>query len=517
MPDSPPWPDPARTIEMMGARLGLWWWNLSNDEIFWSDGCYDALGLSREDYTPGPEMKRMHPDDVDRVRRALPTHRDGRLREITYRAIDGAGGVRHISAQAVFHQPEDGAGPFMLGTMSNVTDLVETREELRRSAEVARHMQRTEIIGRIAGGVAHDFNNLLSVVVANAELIEIDPADADNVESRDEILEACDRGKDLTMRLLGFARPSEHDPRPHQIGAIIEGALKLMRRAATESVEFRFQVAGDLWPAMLDRALLESSLINIVINAREAMPDGGAITFEAENVRVGEADMVEGERVAPGRYVRLTVTDTGAGIPAELVDRVHEPFFSTKGPHFGAGLGLAMVHAFVRRSGGALKVRSEVGVGTSIVMHLPAAPAEDRRPSPRRAAAPDLDRLAGARVLLVEDEAAIRTITTRMLTDAGMSVVAAANGDRARAIFETDATGFDLLLSDVVMPGALQGHHLAAALLERRPSLRVILMSGYPNDAIRGMRSLPPGCRMMRKPIRKADLLQAIANALSDR
>jgi signal transduction histidine kinase len=373
-----------------------------------------------------------------------------------------------------------------------------------------RQAQRMEAVGQLAGGVAHDFNNLLAVIMNYTDFIadglgEEHPLQQDVAEVR----KAAKRAADLTRQLLIFSRRDLVEPSVIDVNHSITDLLKLLHRTIGEEIELRTVLATDLPPVLADSGELEQILVNLVVNARDAISGPGTITVETDEQLIDEEAARAHADLVVGRYVRISVTDTGCGMTPDVASRVFEPFFTTKGRGSGTGLGLSTVYGITKRYGGYPTVYSEVDVGTTFKVYLPAT--EDSV----EVRAPDEPRLEVARkgetVLLVEDEDAVRTACRRILERAGFNVFEASNGADALA----DAPeSVDLLLTDVIMPGGLSGRELADSLQERRPGLRVLYMSGYNADAIATRGILEPGITVVEKPFTSSDLITKVREVL---
>jgi len=383
--------------------------------------------------------------------------------------------------------------------------------ERKRHEAQLRESQRLEAIGQLTGGVAHDFNNLLTVILGNAELLaEALGSDPRLCELATMIRDAAGRGADLTQRLLAFARRQPLAPEPVFVNERLDELEGLLRRTLTENVELRVVRGADLWPAFVDAAQLEAALLNLALNARDAMPRGGTLTVETANIELDEVYAAQHVEVTPGPYVLLAVSDTGTGIAPGDLERVFDPFFSTK--HKGTGLGLSMVHGFIKQSGGHVKVYSEAGEGTTVKLYLPRAESESpARPAPVK---PPPDTGGHELVLVVEDDELVRRHAERVLGELGYRVRTAADGRQALAIIEGDPA-IDLLFTDVIMPGGVSGPELAKAAAELRPGLRVLYTSGYTENAIVHHGRLDPGVHLLPKPYRRSDLARKIREALA--
>ena len=374
--------------------------------------------------------------------------------------------------------------------------------------------QRMEAIGQLTGGVAHDFNNLLTVVLGNADLLaEMSADDPARRQLAEMIGAAAQRGAALTQQLLAFARKQPLDPSVVDVSQRVAALDSMLRRTLGEHIEIELVRAAGLWPAMVDPAQLENALLNLCLNARDAMPTGGKLTLETANAALDQRYADQHPDVAPGQYVMLAVSDTGVGIPPEHLARVFEPFFTTKEKGRGTGLGLAMVYGFAKQSAGHVGVYSEPGHGTTIKLYLPRA--QGARPAPVDPKAQEPAIRGGTEsVLVVEDDEPVRQLACLELRALGYRVLEAPNGADALRIVESDEP-IELLFTDVVMPGGMSGRQLADAARQLRPGLRVLYTSGYTENAIVHHGRLDPGVMLLPKPYRRADLARAIRTALS--
>ncbi len=387
----------------------------------------------------------------------------------------------------------------------NITERLAMEEQLRQS-------QRLEAIGQLTGGIAHDFNNLLTVIMGNSEMLrESLDEDSHAVEISDMITTAAQRGSELTQRLLAFARRQPLKPQPVDLNRLVAGMEALLRRSLGQHIEIEMARAGGLWLAMVDRTQLESALLNLCINGRDAMPGGGRLTIETANARL-DHDYAEHHGIDPGQYVMLAVTDNGRGIPADHLDRVFEPFFTTKEHGKGTGLGLSMIYGFVKQSSGHIRIYSEVGEGTTVRIYLPRTreigvkdefDSEASQPGP-----------GSETVLVVEDDDLVRRFAREQLESLGYRVVEASDGPSALAAIEREAV-VDLLFTDIIMPGGMNGRELADQVREHRPGIKVLFTSGYSDNAIAHQGRLDPDVQLLSKPYRRADLARRIRDVLS--
>jgi CheY-like chemotaxis protein/two-component sensor histidine kinase len=371
-----------------------------------------------------------------------------------------------------------------------------------------------EAVGQLTGGVAHDFNNILTVVTGGIEMI------ADGVKDRPELAriaemidEAVDRGSSLTHQLLSFARRQPLQPRAINVNALVLDAARLLRPTLGERIEIETRLAQGPWLALADPVQLGNALINLAINARDAMPSGGSLTFETANVVLDADYAAQNAELTPGAYAMVAVSDNGCGMPASVRDRVFDPFFTTKPVGKGTGLGLSMVYGFVRQSGGHIKIYSEEGIGTTMKIYLPRAVGVADAMQP--ATAPEI---FGGResVLVVEDDDLVRQYVMTNLAALGYAAVAAAGASEALSL-AAHSPPFDLLLTDVILGAGFNGRELANELVRRQPSLRVLYTSGYTEDVIVHHGRLDAGLHLLTKPYRRADLARMIRLVLDEK
>jgi signal transduction histidine kinase/CheY-like chemotaxis protein len=375
-----------------------------------------------------------------------------------------------------------------------------------------RQAQKMEAIGQLTGGIAHDFNNVLTVITGTIEILAEEVSAKPTLAAIVKLIsEAADRGAELTAHLLAFARKQPLRPREVDVNRLVVDAAKLMRPTLGEHIEIRSTLMEQVWTASVDPGQLSSALLNLAINARDAMPDGGKLVLETKNVTFDEEYAAANGDVQPGNYVMVAVSDTGAGIPAAIIDRVFEPFFTSKEVGKGSGLGLSMVYGFVKQSGGHIKVYSEEGHGTTFRLYLPRTDAPAVQP-----AEPLPAEIEGGNetILVVEDDELVRAYVSTQLRGLGYTTLTAANGAEALAIADRGAA-FDLLFTDVIMPGPLNGRQLAAEMLQRRSQLKVLFTSGYTENAIIHHGRLDSGVLLLAKPYRKLDLARMLRVALN--
>jgi signal transduction histidine kinase len=381
-----------------------------------------------------------------------------------------------------------------------------------RAEEVQRNSQKMRALGELTGGVAHDFNNLLTVIAGNLDLLQNKKSlDADAQRYVAGALRGVDRGTSLTQHLLAFGRRQPLAPRPIDVNRLAaEMTSGMLRRSLGERIDIKIVESAGLWPAYADPAQVENAILNLAINARDAMQGGGKLTIETANVTLDEQYAAQNEEVTHGQYVMIAVSDTGKGMPPEVIARAFEPFFTTKEEGKGSGLGLAMVHGFAKQSKGHVKIYSETGSGTSVKLYLP----RSQRAVAEEPQAPAMLPRGSASVLVVEDDADVRRIAVAQLTDLGYRVLDAADAESGLKIF-TETGNIDLLLTDVVLPGRLRGRDLADLISRASPATKILFMSGYTENAIVHDGKLDEGTLLLSKPFRREDLAKKVALALN--
>ena len=398
----------------------------------------------------------------------------------------------------------------------DVTGQREQADALRRSEEQLRQAQKMEAVGQLTGGLAHDFNNLLTSISGSLELLQVRLSQG-RLADFDRYLSAAQgaarRAAALTHRLLAFSRRQTLDPKPTDVNKLVRGMEELVRRTVGPAVAIEVVGAVGLWPTLVDPGQLENALLNLCINARDAMPDGGRITIETANTWLDERAGRERD-LPPGQYVSLSVSDTGAGMTPEVIARAFDPFFTTKPIGQGTGLGLSMVYGFARQSNGQVRIYSEVGQGTNVCVYLP-------RSGRAESGAGELDDLIdapraeqGETVLVVDDEPTVRMLVTEVLEDLGYTAIEAMDGNAGLRVLQSDAR-IDLLVTDVGLPGGMNGRQVADAGRAIRPGLKVLFITGYAENAVVGNGHLDPGMHVLTKPFAMETLARRIRELVS--
>ncbi|TAL04885.1 MAG: hybrid sensor histidine kinase/response regulator, partial [Rhodospirillaceae bacterium] len=398
------------------------------------------------------------------------------------------------------------------GDITHSVTIHEDVTEVRQREELLLEAQKMESVGQLTGGIAHDFNNLLTAIKSNAEDLRDDLKDSPILQSQAEIvLEAADRGAGLVAQLMAFARKQELQPKVVDVNALLERFTKLLRSTLPAHVDIDIRNVARLPAIYVDPGRLETAILNLAVNARDAMADGGTVTIET-SLKTLDADYVaEHIEVQQGDYVLIAVTDTGTGMPADVVERAFVPFFTTKEVGKGTGLGLSMVYGFVKQSGGHARIYSEVGLGTVVKIYLPAldqaAPSEDQPANGNKA------KPGTGSILLVEDDPIVRQSISGKLTRLGYQVVTASNALDAIETLKSNPH-FDLVFSDVIMPGPMNGADLVREVRRRWPAMNVLLTSGYTESTVLGKVTLPADVHLLSKPYSNSELAKVIGEAI---
>jgi PAS domain S-box-containing protein len=457
------------------------------------------LGYSPEELIGRGAAEILYPDDLEATRVEMRQARRGRhMRNFETRYVHKSGRIVTLAWTGVWSAPE--RQYFFTGR--DMTERIAAEEQLHQA-------QKMEAVGQLTGGVAHDFNNLLGVVVGNLDLLRERLAeDADSAELLEEALGAALRGADVTRQLLAFSRRQPLQPKLVEPNETVSGMSKLLSRAIGEQIQVRLHLPEKaVWSVLIDPAQLESAILNLAVNARDAMPNGGTLTIETANLSFDAQEADAHVECSAGDYVMIAVSDTGSGMPPEIVARVFEPFFSTKGVGKGTGLGLSMVYGFVKQSGGNAKIYSEVGIGTTIRLYLPRAAAEAK---PQYVAPPTaVPSRGGETILVVEDNEAMRRLALRQLRELGYETLDASNASEALVTLASDRM-IDLLFTDIVMPGGMDGHELARRAREMRPDIKILFTSGFTAAAASATIAVELADRLISKPFRKTELASRI-------
>jgi signal transduction histidine kinase len=423
-------------------------------------------------------------------------------------------GFANVLAEAVSTASRGAALQF---TVDQMKALVEEKDRLldeKTAADVQlRQSQKMEAVGQLTGGIAHDLNNILTVITGTIEILAEAVADRPELAAIAKMIdEAAARGGDLTQRLLAFARKQPLQPREVDVNSLAIEAANLLRPTLGENVEVHMMLAGDASHALIDPSQLTNAILNLALNARDAMPDGGKLSIETSNVVLDDNYVAMNSDVTAGNYVMVAVTDSGHGIPPDILNHVFEPFFTTKDVDKGSGLGLSMVYGFVKQSNGHIKIYSEEGHGTTVRIYLPQVIGGVTRPVEEASASG----IEGGHetILVVEDDSLVRAFVVGQIASLGYATLSAVNAAEALLIIDS-AQQIDLLFTDMIMPGSMNGRQLADAALQHRGSLKILFTSGYSNEVIIHHGHLDVGVLLLAKPYRKSDLARMLRAALA--
>jgi PAS domain S-box-containing protein len=490
------------------AALGNWEAGATPDCVYdWSDEVYSIFGVSKATFTPNRDnfYAMVHPEDRDRVRAAFDASVAGRKPyNVEHRIIRPDGAMRHVREQAEPEADESGAVR-MIGTVQDITEYKRLQDQFLQA-------QRLESVGRLAGGVAHDFNNLLTVIIGYSDLVlaELTPDSALTVQM-EEIRKAAQCAADLTGQLLAFSRKQIVKPKTLDLNALIADVENMLQRLIGEDVQLITHAGSSLDLVMADPGQITQVLMNLAVNSRDAMPNGGKLILETRNVVFDEGYSEKHPYLKPGHYVHLSVSDTGAGMSEETRNHLFEPFFTTKEKGKGTGLGLSTVYGIVKQSGGHIWVYSEPGVGTTFNVCLPrAAPGSGTVEPPSGTVAV----LRGSEtVLVVEDQQEVRQLARDVLQGYGYEVLDAGSGEEALELCRAHGGPIHLLLTDVVMP-VMTGSELADKIKALRPEIRVLFMSGYTDNVIVHHGALEAEVAYLQKPFSPLSLALKVREAL---
>ncbi|MFZ5789992.1 MAG: PAS domain-containing protein [Pseudomonadota bacterium] len=492
------------------AQLGNWEWNVLSNELWWSDEIYRIFGVTPGAFAPTYPafLELIHPDDRAFVESEVAAAlRRERPYSIDHRIIRPNGEIRYLHEEGEIAFDENGHPLRMTGAVQDITERRAMEEQLKQA-------QKMEAVGQLTGGIAHDFNNLLGVIVGNLDLLALRLADLpEERELLERAVGAVERGSSLTHRLLAFSRRQELRPQLTDINALIMETSELLKRTLGESVGVRTLVGEGAWRCLVDPAQLESAILNLAINARDAMPEGGCLTIATAGETFDEKSATAG--LAPGDHVVIAVTDSGHGMPPEVQARAFEPFFTTKQVGKGSGLGLSMVYGFVKQSGGHIVIDSAVGRGTTVRIYLPRSEAAGEG-----AAGPDAGGPAaegpGRTVLVVEDNPAMRDFSRNALLELGYEPVVAEDASSALGLLERRAD-VAILFTDVILGTGMSGVDLVREAKKCRPDLKVLFTSGFIGGDALSKQGLDPERELLTKPFRAAELGKRLARLIAER
>jgi PAS domain S-box-containing protein len=501
----------------------IWDWNLASNRIDWNEAVGVLFGYAAEEVEPSGDwwIEHIHPGDRDRIYTSIHAVIDGAEEHwaAEYRFRRGDGTFAHVFDRGHVIRDEQGRATRMIGAMLDLTERKRAEERLRElnetlesrvterttelmaTQDALRQAQKMEAVGQLTGGLAHDFNNLLTGISGSLEMMQVRISQGRVAEVERYVNAAqgaAKRAAALTHRLLAFSRRQTLAPKPTDVKKLVAGMEDLIGRTVGPAIEIETVNAAGLWPSLIDPSQLENAILNLSINARDAMPEGGKITIETGN-RWMDQRAAEQRGLEPGQYISLCVSDTGTGMAPDVIEKAFDPFFTTKPIGTGTGLGLSMIYGFAKQSGGSVGIYSEVGQGTMVCIYLPrhagTAKAEESEAGveePPRAE-------AGETVLVVDDEPTVRMLVAEVLTDLGYTAIEAADGAAGLKVLNSDLR-IDLLITDVGLPGGMNGRQVADAARDVRPGLKVLFITGYAENAVLSHGHLDPGMHVLTKP-----------------
>ncbi len=490
------------------ASIGSWDWNIQNETLSWSKQTYSHFGFKPGEITPTYDGFKnfVHPDDRKHVENAVEKALKGDAPYSVETRVINADGVEWIMhAQGLVYRDDKGNPIRFIGTTQDITERKQMEEALRRA-------QKMDAVGQLTGGIAHDFNNILSIIMGNLSLLK------DQVKDEGKLLErittidgATHRAAELVKQLLGFSRRQETDVIVSNLNRIIEGMDNLIKRSVTPEIEVDEQLAENLWVTGINQGDFQDALLNLILNARDAMPSGGRLTIETRNCTLNAAFCAQHPNLVAGEYVQLSLSDTGEGMTAAQLGKIYDPFYTTKPTGKGTGLGLSMVFGFITRSKGHIEVQSILDSGTTFLLHLPRA-TEEALPINNIDQQPKAVLEGSETILAVDDEEALLELTRESLEALGYRVLTAINGKEALERLAEHPT-ISLLFSDIIMPGGMTGFELAEQAVKLRSDLKVLLTSGHTEktgDHLRGKHNL------LMKPYSQEALAHQIRSLLSE-
>jgi PAS domain S-box-containing protein len=515
----------------------VWDWNLVTGRVDWNEALYVLFGYGPDEVEPsgGWWIDHIHPEDRDRIETAIHAVIDGGgdnwTAEYRFRRADGS--FAGVFDRGHVFRDEGGKAVRMIGAMLDLSDrhraeealrelnetleqrVAERTEELVAAQDALRQSQKMEAVGQLTGGLAHDFNNLLTGISGSLEMMQIRIAQGrlSDVERYVSAAQgAAKRAAALTHRLLAFSRRQTLAPKPTDLKQLISGMEELIGRTVGPAIEVESVNAAGLWPSLIDPSQLENAVLNLCINARDAMPHGGKITIETANRWMDERTAAE-RGLEPGQYVSLCVSDTGTGMTPDVIAKAFDPFFTTKPIGEGTGLGLSMIYGFAKQSGGSVAIYSEIDQGTTVCVYLPRHFGEAEAGEIQAARDPAPRAEEGETVLVIDDEPTVRMLVSEVLTDLGYTAIEAVDGPAGLKVLSSDAR-IDLLVTDVGLPGGMNGRQVADAARGLRPDLKILFITGYAENAVLSHGHLAPGMHVLIKPFTVDDIANRIRNLI---
>lgn len=488
------------------AKLGIWDWDIVNNRMYWDDQMFHLYGIAEKPQQYGVEIWQhgLHPDDKELALEACQAALENRKNyDVEFRIKHPDGSVRHIHANGLVQRDQSGKPVRMLGLNYDITDQKNLEARLIQA-------QKMQTVGHLAGGVAHDFNNILATIMLNLGMLQEDPGISGETSMvLNDLMKDSKRATSLVRQLLMFSRQSILDIKTLDLNEVVENLLKMLRQLIGEHVRLQYTAKAGVPQVDADPGMMGQVLMNLCVNARDAMPKGGTITIALTAVQVDELQARMHLDARPGRFVRLTVTDTGCGMDAATLQRIFEPFFTTKDVGKGSGLGLATVHGIVGQHKGWVEVDSTVGQGTTFKVLLPVS---TRKPVTGTDALKESPHKGSETILVVEDKPDLRRTTVLALHRLGYQVLEAADGPEALMLWEQHRQRVDLLLTDMVMPRQISGLDLAEILRKTKPALKIIIVTGYSAEIV----GIPANANIhsLQKPYTYGKLSQVVRQCL---
>jgi signal transduction histidine kinase/CheY-like chemotaxis protein len=494
------------------AQLSVWDWFPATDRVVVSEEAASqfelASGAGESDL--GALLARIHDADGKILREKMEvTAALAASCELDFRIVRGDGSTRHLHLHGQTEGNTNAAPDMVRFVQLDVTNLIETETQLRES-------QKMQVLGQLTGGIAHDFNNILMVVLGNLELVKENSSSDQATNSRiDRAIDGASKAARLTHQLLAFARNQPLSPKPVNVAEVLGGIDDLLRRTLGETIDVEVVSAPEIWNCEIDQTQLENAVLNLVLNARDAMPRGGHVTLEAGNAHLDDEYAAAQQDVTPGQYVVISVTDTGTGMPEGVRAKVFEPFFTTKTVGQGTGLGLSQVYGFVKQSNGHISVDSEEGEGTTFRIYLPRSMKQEPGVEVTADTGGMLKSNGEQTIMVVEDDCDVLSVAVNMLSDLKYKVLSASDPKSALRQL-SESVPVNLLLTDVVLSGDMNGRMLADEVKKRQPGIKVLYMSGYPEHGIVHHGRLEPGLQLLQKPFRQVDLARKVWDLLNE-